>query len=590
MVSSRTLSPGIDRTPMEKSTLSSQTIRFGAFELDLRARELRKQGVKIKLQEQPFHILAMLLESPGEVVTREHLRSKLWPADTFVDFDHGLNKAINKLREALDDSADHPHFIETLARRGYKFRADLKGSPERIQSLLVLPLENLSHDPEQEYFADGLTEELISKLARISALRVLSRTTAMHFKGIRKPLPEIARELQIDGVVEGTVLRSGERVRISAQLIHAPTDTHLWADSYERDLRDVLALQSEVAQAITREVQVKLTPQEQAHFAQMHPIDPQAYEAYLRGRSQWNKRNAKEFGQAVRYFQQAIAKDPTYAVAYAGLADALSIIGFWCLVPPDEGSGKAKALALKALEMDPSLAEAHLSLAWATMIYDYDFSTAEREFETAIRLNPRFAQARQWYGFYLATIGHFEEACTELKRAIHMDPCSSILDWTLGFVYWRARRFDEAIEQHEKALEMDPHSSQWHWGLGVACLDRHLFERSIAALQTADNLSPGVPIILGYLGAAHARAGNLDAAQNILEQLNELSQQRLVTPFVIGRIHAALGEKDEAIRRLETAYRERDPWMLLLKTEAGFDELRSDPRFQQLLSRMKFPS
>jgi TolB-like protein/Flp pilus assembly protein TadD len=575
---------------MQNSHLSSQTVRFGAFELDMRARELRKQGVKIKLQEQLFQVLAMLLENPGEVVTREQLRSKLWPADTFVDFDHSLNKAINKLREALEDSADNPHFIETLARRGYKFRADLKGSPGRIESLLVLPLENLSRDPEQEYFADGLTEELITKLARIGALRVLSRTTAMHYKGVRKPLPEIARELQIEGVVEGTVLRSGERVRISAQLIHAPTDTHLWADSYERDMRNILALQSDVARAIAREVQVKLTPQEQAHLVEMHPMDPETYEAYLKGRYHWNKRNPEDFPKAVRYFQQAIAKDPNYAIAYAGLADSLSIIGFWCLVPPNEGCGRAKGLALKAVEMDPSLAEAHVSLAWSTMLYDYDFSTAKKEFEMAIQLNPRFAQAHQWFGFYLATMGHYEESYAELKRAIHLDPCSGIIHWTSGFVYWRGRQFDQAIEQHEKALELDPHSPQWHWGLGVACLDRCLYDRAIAELQTADNLSPNVPIIIGYLGVAYAAAGHLDAAQKMLEQLNELSKQRRVTPYVAGRICAALGEKDEALRWLEIAYRERDPWMVLLKTEVGFDDLRSDQHFQDLLRRMNFPS
>ena len=564
-------------------------VRFSTFELDMRAGELRKQGVKIKLQEQPFQILSMLLERPGEVVTREELRNRLWPSDTFVDFDHSLNKAINKLREALGDSAEKPQFIETLAKRGYRFLTDMKGSAGRIQSLLVLPLENLSRDPEQEYFADGLTEELITKLARISALRVLSRTTAMHYKGVRKTLPEIARELHVEGVVEGTVLRSGEQVRISAQLIHAPTDTHLWAESYERDLRNVLALQSEVAQAIAREVQVKLTPQEEAQFAEVTSVDPEAYEAYLKGRYHWNRRNAKEFGKAVEYFQQAIAKDPAYPLAYAGLADGLSIIGFWCLVPPVEGSGRAKELALKALAMDPSLAEAHVSLAWATMLYDYDFSATEREFERSIELNPRLAQAHQWFGFYLALIGRYEQSYSELKRAIHLDPCPCIIHWTLGFIYWRAHRYDQAIEQHEKALDLDPHSAQWHWGLGVACLDNHLYERAIATLQKADELSPGVPPILGYLGAAHAAAGHLDEALKILGRLHELSKHRYVTPYYVGRIYATLGKKDEALRWLETAYRERDPWMLLLKTEAGFDDLRSDTRFADLLRRMNFP-
>jgi TolB-like protein/cytochrome c-type biogenesis protein CcmH/NrfG len=575
---------------MQNSPLSSQTVRFGAFEFDMRARELRKQGVKIKLQEQLFQVLAMLLENPGEVVTREHLRSKLWPADTFVDFDHSLNKAINKLREALEDSADNPHFIETLARRGYKFRADLKGSPGRIQSLLVLPLENLSRDPEQEYFADGLTEELITKLARISALRVLSRTTAMHYKGVRQPLPEIARELQVEGVVEGTVLRSGERVRISAQLIHALTDTHLWADSYERDLRNVLALQSEVAQAIAREVQVKLTPQEEAHFAEVHPVDPEAYEAYLKGRYHLNRRSVEEFGQAVQHFQQAITKDPSYAAAYTGLADSLSVMGLWTLVSPDEGCRKAKGLASKALEMDPNLAEAHVSLAFATTFYDYDFVAAEKEFERSLELNPRHAHAHQWFGHFLALMGRYEESYTEVKRALRMDPRSSSIHWTLGFIYWCARRYDQAIEQHEKALELDPKSPQWYWGLGIAYLDKRMYATAISALRKGNELAPGVPIIAGYLGAAYAAAGHGDEARKILEELNDPAKRRHGSAYLVARIYAALGKKDETLRWLETAYRERVGWMTMLKTDAGFDGLRSDPRFHDLIRRMNFPS
>src|SRR2546427_7700058 len=354
-----------------------QVVRFGAYEVDLRAGELRKKGVRIHLPQQPFQLLAILLEHPGEVVTRDDLQKRLWPDGTFVDFEQGMNAEVKRLREALGDSAENPRYIETLSRRGYRFIGSLAASAARIESLAVLPLENLSRDPEQEYFAEGLTEALINTLARIGELRVVSRTSAMQYKGVRKSLRDIARELQVDGVVEGTVQRSGERLRISAQLLHASTDTHLWAESYDRDLREVLALQAELAQAIAREVQVKLTPQEQAHFAQVHPVDPEAYEAYLKGRYHWNRRSKAGLPLGVQYFQQAIAKDPTYAAAYAGLADCLSSFGWWGFVPPDEGCGKGKQLALKAIEMDPSLAEAHASLAWATIHYDYDFPTAE---------------------------------------------------------------------------------------------------------------------------------------------------------------------------------------------------------------------
>ena len=574
---------------MENPTFASEPVRFGLFEVDLRAGEVRKQGVKIKLQEQALRILAMLLEHPGQVITREELRTRLWPADTFVDFDHGLNKAMNKLREALGDSAETPQFIETVARRGYRFIAGPATSSGRVESLAVLPLENLSRDPEQEYFAEGMTEALITSLAKIGALRVVSRTTAMHYKGVHRPLPQIAQELNVDGIVEGTVLRSGDRVRISTQLVDGRTDTHLWAGTYDRDLRDILTLQSEVAQAIAREVQVSLTPLEQAQFAQVHPVIPEAFEAYLYGRYHWNRRRGSEFGKAVHYFEQAISRDPTYAAAYSGLADTLSILGLYSLVPPEEGCGRSKQLALKALEMDPRLAEARVSLAWATTFYDFNFPAAEREFERAIELNPRYVQAHQWFGYYLALMGRYEEAYTEVKRALRLSPCSSIIHWTLGFVYWRARRYSQAIEHHEKAIELDPHSPQWHWGLGMACLDNGLHDRAVLALQRSNELSPGVPTIYGNLGAAYAAAGNRDAALKVLEELNQLSKERHVTAYVLARIHAALGNKDQAVGCLETAFGEPAPWLPALKTEALFDDLRQHPRFQDCVRRMNFP-
>src|SRR5256712_1250459 len=362
-------------------------VHFGAFELDLRASELRKQGAKVKLQEQPFQILQVLLQRAGEIVTREELQQKIWPSDTFVDFDHGLYNAIKRLREALGDSAETPRFVETLSRRGYRFIGKIECDAPRMRSLAVLPLENLSRDPHQEYFAEGLTEALITTLAKIGELRVISRSSAMLYKGVRKPLREIARELEVDAIVEGTVLRAGQRVRITAQVIDAANETHLWAESYERHLRDVLHLQAEVAEAIAKQVRVKLTPQERAHLAQTQPVNPEAYEAYLKGRYHWLRRSGEELPKAVQYFERAIELDPTYAAAYAGLADSLSGLGVY-FVAPDQGCGKAKRLALQALEMDPGLAEAHCSFAWATAWYDYDFYTAEREFERSIELSP----------------------------------------------------------------------------------------------------------------------------------------------------------------------------------------------------------
>jgi len=575
---------------VESAHPSRGAVRFGVFEVDLGARELRKQGVRIKLQEQPLHLLQMLLEHPGEVVTREELQKRIWPVDTFVDFDQGLNNAIKRLREALCDSADSPRYIETVPRHGYRFIGMTGTStPGRIRSLAVLPLENLSHDPLQEYFAEGLTEALITTLAKIGELRVVSRTSAMLYKGVRKSLREIARELEVDTIVEGTVLRAGHRVRITAQLIDPMKETHLWAESYERDLRNVLALQSEVAQAIAREIKVKLTPQERAQLAQVQqPVEPEAYEAYLKGRYYWNRRNPEGLKRAVQYFEQAIEMDPTYAVGYAGLADGLSILALWSLVGPEEGCGKAKRLALRALEIDGSLAEAYASLAWATTLYDYNFSAAEREFERSIELDPRYATAREWFGLYLSLMGRYEEAYTEVKRAIRLDPCSSVMRWALGFVYWRAHRYDQAIEEHDKALELDPNFTQSHWGSGVAHLDKGAHEPAIAALRKARELSQGAPIIVGYLGAAYAASGQRDEAQQVLDELQGPSK-RYVSPYLLGRICAALGQRDEALRWLETAYLKRAEWMALLRTEAGLDNLRADARFQHLMRRMNFP-
>ncbi|HXN53005.1 MAG TPA: tetratricopeptide repeat protein [Candidatus Acidoferrum sp.] len=576
---------------MGTSQSSRGTVRFGVFEVDVQSAELHKQGTKVKLQEQPFQILQTLLEHPGEVVTREELQKRIWPADTFVDFEQGLYNAIKRLREALGDSAENPRFIETLARRGYRFIGTLAASPGRIESLAVLPLENLSRDAEQEYFAEGLTEALITTLAKIGALRVVSRTTVMHYKCVHRPLREIARELEVDGIVGGTVQRSGERLRISAQLLHAPTDTHLWAESYDRDLRDVLTLQAELAQAIAREVQVKLTTQERANFAQAQPVDPEAYEAYLKGRYYWNRRSREALPKSVQSFQQAISRDPTYAAAYAGLADCLSTLGALGFVSPGEGCGKAKGLAVRALALEPDLPEAHASLAWATAWYDYDFVVAEREFERSIELNPRYATAHLWFGFYLGMMGRHEEGYTELKRAIRLDPLSSIVHWALGFIYWFSRRYDQAIEQCEKALRLDPNLAQAHMLLGHAYLYKSKHESTLAAMKKGLELSAGTASYAASLAEAYAAAGYRDEAQKILDelQLQEFSRTQYLSPYVVARIYTALDQREEAFRCLERAYEERAAWMAWLNVEPRFDNLRPDPRFRDLLRRMNFP-
>jgi TolB-like protein/Flp pilus assembly protein TadD len=567
-----------------------RVIQFGEFEVDLRAGELRKHGAKVRLQEQPLQVLQILLDNPGEVITRDELRRRIWAANTFVDFDHGLNNAIKRLREALGDTAESPRYIETLPRKGYRCIAAVSESPLKIESLAVLPLENLSRDPEQEYFAEGLTEAIITSLAKIGALRVVSRTSAMQYKGAHKSVREIAQELQVDGVIEGTVQRSGERVRISAQLIHASTDSHLWAESYDRDLRDVLALQAELAQAIAREIRVKLTPIDQARLTEARPVIPEAYTAYLKGRYHWNRRSGEGLGKATENFQQAIAKDPTFAAAYSGLADCMVLLGLWGMTAPDAGCGKAKALALQALEMDRGCAEAYTSLAFATTWYDYDFLTAEREFERSLELNPRYVLAHTWFGFFLALMGRNEEAYTELTRATRLDPCSSTVYLCWGMLHWAARRYDPAIQHYERAIELEPSNALAHAFKGVAYQCKALYDPAVAALQESIQLSPGASSLVASLGETYARAGMIDAAQRILRQLQDLAKQRYVTPHIMARLNIALGKGDEALSCLETSYRGRDPLMVMMKVDPRLDDLRSEPRFQELLRRMNFPS
>ena len=486
------------------STSSARRVRFGQFEMDESTGELYKDGIQVRLQEQPLQILQVLLEHPGELVARDELRKRVWPTDTFVDFDHGINNAVKRLREALADSAENAKFVETVARRGYRFIGRLEATAGGTESLAVLPLENLSHDPEQEYFADGLTDSLITQLARISALRVVSRTTAMHYKRIHRPLPEIARELGVSKIIEGTVQRSGGRVRVTAQLVEASTDTHLWADSYERDLRDVLSLQSELARAIVKEVQVKLTPQEEAHLARAKRVDPEAYDAYLKGRYYFYQRGGDALRKGVQCFERAIEKDPTYAAAYAGLADCLSLLGWWAFVPPAEGCGKAKEFALKAILRDESLGEAHASLAWATVHYDYDFAVAEREYRKCIEFSPRHATGHQWFGLYLTMVGRHEEGFEALKTAIRLDPFVPIINACLAWGYWLARRQDDHVEQLERTLELDPNFAPVNWGLGLGYLEKGMYEPAIAEMQKSVQLSQRAPVFVSLLGEAFA--------------------------------------------------------------------------------------
>jgi TolB-like protein/DNA-binding winged helix-turn-helix (wHTH) protein/Flp pilus assembly protein TadD len=634
----------------------SVRLRFGVFELDPRAGELRKHGLRVRLQEQPFQVLALLLEHPGEVVTREELQKKLWPADTFVDFDHGLNKAINKLRESLGDSAESPRFVETIARRGYRFLAEVKvaegapvGNPElatqpppaaegrdrpslagklarpkhflpplasktlglvllllmtslviwklhsgnrrslAIRSLAVLPFESLSSDATQDYFADGMTDELISDLGQVSALRVVSRTSVMAYKHARKPLPQIARELNVDAVVEGTVLRSGDQVRITAQLIEASADRHLWSQSYEGELRDTLALQNKVAKAIADQIGISLNPQEQAALIDVKVVNPEAYVSYLKGRYFWNKRTADSLKVALAYFHQAIEEDPKFARAYSGLADTYALLGDWqyAVMTPKEALPKAKAAAIKALELDSTLGEAHNSLAFCLDGFDWDFDSAGKEFRQAIDLNQGYATAHHWYAWHLTLLGRYDEAIAEMRKAENLDPLSLVINADLAELLALAHSYDESILQSRKTIEMDPNFGLAHNHLAQAYLQKRMNDEAVAELQKAVQLSGGSPTCIANLARAYVASGKRTEAERLLSDLKKRSNPNNSLASEIAMIYAALGDTDQAMSWLEKGYEERfNPGVLL---RPGFDPLRSDPRFQDLVRRIGLP-
>ncbi|MBI4467630.1 MAG: tetratricopeptide repeat protein, partial [Acidobacteria bacterium] len=462
------------------------------------------------------------------------------------------------------------------------------GAP-RIESIAVLPLENLSRDPEQEYFADGMTEALISDLAQISALRVISRTSVMQYKGVRRPLPEIARELNVDAVVEGSGQRVGDRVKITAQLIHAPTDKHLWAESYERDLRDVLTLQSEVARAITDEIKVKLTPQEQTRLAGAPAINPEAHELYLRGRYAWNKRTPAGMTKSIEYFNQALEHDPTNALIWAGLADSYNQLGYRGYLSPREAYPRAKAAAAKSLEINPTLAEAHAALGFALLNHDWDWPAAERALRRALELNPNYAEAHHWYSHYLMDTGRVRESLEESKRALEVDPLSMIISVHLGWHYISARQYDLAVEHLKKTVADDPSYYSAHFHLGRAYQFRGAFADAIAEQRKAAALSNNSTEALTALATALALGGQRDEAARILDQLKQMASTQYVSSCDIASVYAALGATSQSFEWLERARQERASRLIELKADPLFDPLRGEPRFRELLRRMNFP-
>lgn len=582
----------------------SNLFRFGDFVLDPRSGELLRRGARVKLQNQPLQVLLLLLERPGDLITRDELRERLWPGNTFVDFDQGLNKAINSVRRALRDHAEKPRFVETFPRRGYRFIQPLEAAPPvpphpsadrvpasvrdspSITALAVLPLENLSGDPAQEYFSDGMTAELIGALATIRSLRVISRTSAMTYKGTRHQLPVIAKELNVDAIVEGSVARVDHRIRITAELIHARDDRLLWSGRYERDLQDVLQLQAEIARSIAGQIKALVDPApDRRHLART--IHPPAYEAWLKGTFFREAFSPENNEKSIDCFDQAIAFDPTYAQAHGDLA----LSYFYCVIfgmgDAVQMVARARASATCALDLDPTVATALCALSAIHVYHDWDWAGAEATCRQAVDLSPGDPHGRSHLADILSIRGRHDEALEESRRALEMDPISRLFLGHSGLVFYRARRFDEAIAQCRKALEIDPGYPQAQWFMAWALEQKGELQQSIALLEETAAISRA-PHFRALLARGYAVAADRIRATAILDELLAQSREGYVSPFDIALVYAGLGDADAAFHWLDEACRQR-VWRIVELTLPIFDDLRWDPRWHGLVARIGLP-
>jgi TolB-like protein/DNA-binding winged helix-turn-helix (wHTH) protein/Flp pilus assembly protein TadD len=630
--------------PMAVMAPASRVLRFDSFELDLRAAELRRNGTKLRLQGQPIQVLAILLDRAGELVTREELREQIWAAETFVDFDHGLHNAISRIREVLGDSAGTPRFIETLPRRGYRFIGSVEkaGVPEPLQaapkehgaevpvvaahtksrgtliaavlvmaviaaalvvapalsrrsvavplvrSIAVLPLDNFSGDPAQEYFVEGMTDELITDLAKIGALRVISRTSVMRYKGTKKSLPEIARELNVDGIIEGSVMRSGQRVRITAQLLYGPTDKHLWAETYERDLGDVLSMQSEVAQTIAQQVRAQVTPQQQANLRASRPVNPEAYDAYLKGRYYLTNHftSAEPLNVAKDYFEESLRKDPGFALAYSGLADAHLYLAFFGPGAPSSSFQSAQDDLRHALSLDDRIGEAHDTQGVLNWRYNWDWDAAERELNQAITLAPSYSCAHEDRAEYLAFRGRRDEAKAEIARSLELDQSVSSSLTELG-VNYLLRDFQGLLAASRRGVASNPNEWLEHYYLGIGYEGTGKPMEAISEYQKAVEMSDGEEGAIARLAYVYAGVGRSAETRKVLHDLEQESKSQYVSPYALATLYARLGKKDKAFASLEKAYQEKSAdlsWQI--KADFRIENLRSDPRYQDLLRRV----
>ena len=623
--------------------MSSTKLRFQDYQLDPDGFELSRAGHRLRLERKPMELLILLAENQGHLVKREEIVEKIWGKDFYFDAENGINNAIRKVRSALNDNAEHPLFVETSLGKGYRFIAPVEriseptGSPApvggvipqeptvfrsrhawvpalvgvtaliaavfafniggirsrifaprvaTIRSIAILPLENLSGDPNQDYFADGMTDALITDLAQVRSLRVISRTSAMHYKGSRQPLPEIVKELNVDAVIEGSVTRSGNHVRITAQLLEARSDHHLWAKTYDRDVREIVSLQQEVADSIVREIQPKLNPLGTVSLSRKRQVNPEAYDAYLRGLYFWHKFNEAGTRKAAEYFEESIRKDPSFALGYAGLSNAYHELAYYAR--PSEAMPKSRAAAEQALKLDDTLADAHAVLGWVKWIYDWDWPGAEKEFQRAIELNPGQAIVHGMYALYLDSMSRFDEAFREFQIARELDPVSLGLIRNTAEHFRYLRQYDKAIAENRNVLEMDPGFENALESLSFAYANNKMYEESIKVIEQLAIIQ-GEHGLAKTMKTAYARGGYKGALKSRLQFYKD---RRKAGSFVAfwdeALLQAQLGNKDLALEALETAYDERED-ITDLGVDPSWDSIRSDPRFQDLVRRIGIP-
>lgn len=612
------------------ATASSNLARFGSFELDLSSGELRRDGIPLKLQPQPARVLALLVSRPGEVVTRNELAERVWGSETFVDFERGLNFAIRQIRATLDDDADQPRYIETVPKRGYRFIAPLEQDPPAapmyvspprrsvripivlgIAALLfvctaifftmrraarqtgqgsivlaVLPFDDMSVD-RQAFLVDGLTEEMVARVTQISPehLRVIARTSAMQYVGTKKSAREIGKELGADYILENSIRHEGGRVRITSQLVRTADQTYLWAQNYDRDMRDLLPLEAEVTADIAEQIQRNLLPTATIHRPPSKPIDPEAYELYLKGRYSFNQRSREGLQQSLTYFQQALARQPDYAAAYAGLADTYNLIGYYGFDPTLEASSQAKVASSKALQLDDSLGAAHAALAYTEFMWQEDWPAAEKEFRRALELDDNYVPAHQWYALYLAATGRANESVNQMRYAQKLDPLSPSVLTGVAYMYYFAHDYGRAIEHADVALKLNANSMAAHAVLGWAYTEQRKYPDAIKELQNAVRLSGGVPLYRCALARAYALSGNSREAQELLGQLEAAQAQGLGSGSGLAAVYAALGNHEKALYWIEHTA-PGDIQANWLRVDPAFDGLRQDQRFAAVVSRI----